>query len=69
MEFNPLSLLILKFHGRSTAVIRQLCIRYEVSRPCRSLSPFDLGLDRVAGTGHPTGRTAQLSNPAGRSHR
>ena len=32
MEFNPLSLLILKFRGRSVAVFRDHCIRHEVSR-------------------------------------
>jgi len=68
MAFNPLSLLILRFRGRSVAVIRHRCGRYEVSRPCHCLSPFVHEFHRAAGTGHPTGRTAQLSNPTGRSH-
>ena len=33
MSFNPLSLLILKFRGRSVAVFRDHCTRYEVSPP------------------------------------
>ena len=32
MAFDPLSLLILKFRGRSVAVFRSLCIDYDVSR-------------------------------------
>jgi hypothetical protein len=39
MAFEPLSLLILKFRGRSVAVFRALCADYDVSRP-RSLSLF-----------------------------
>jgi len=33
MSFNLLSLLVLKFRGRSVAVFRDHCTRYEVSRP------------------------------------
>ena len=33
MAFDPLSLLILKFRGRSVAVFRDRCADYDVSRP------------------------------------
>lgn len=34
MSFNTLSLLFLKFRGRSVAVFRDHCVHYEVSHPC-----------------------------------
>ena len=40
MAFNPLSLLILKFRGRSVAVFRNLCTDYDVS--CSVYSNSDI---------------------------
>ena len=56
MAFNPLSLLVLKFHGRSVVVFRDHCTRYEVSRPTVNYR-FVRWSDRVAGTEHPSRRT------------
>jgi hypothetical protein len=32
MDFDPLTLLTLKYRGRSVAVFREHCLRHEVSR-------------------------------------
>ena len=42
MAFNPLSLLVLKSRGRSVAVFRDHCTRYEVSRPTNSCRQFPM---------------------------
>jgi len=63
--FNPLSLLILKFHGRSVAVFRDHCTRYDVRRPTIRY-PYVRWSHRVAGTEHPSRRKEQLRIPAGR---
>jgi len=65
MAFNPLSILVLKFRGRSVAVLRDHCSFYGVSRPAISFR----WSDRVAGTEHPSRRTEQLPRPTGRSNR
>jgi hypothetical protein len=44
MSFNPLSLLVLKFRGRSVAVLRDQCARYEVGRPTIKSSFFSYRL-------------------------
>jgi hypothetical protein len=50
MAFNPLSLLILKFRGRSVAVFRDQCLRHEVSHPWHrvALPRRASDLDRIA---------------------
>jgi len=71
MPFNPLSLLVLKFHGRSVAVFRDHCVRYEVSRPTINYH-FLRSSHRVVATERPSRRTAQLPIPPGcprRGHR
>jgi hypothetical protein len=35
MSYDPLTLLILKYRGQSIAVIRENCLRHEVSRAAR----------------------------------
>ena len=71
MAFSTLSLLFLKFRGRSAAMFRNRYIHYELSRlyilrPSRSPRCQS---NRAAGTGHRSSRTAQLPTPAGRSYR
>jgi hypothetical protein len=39
MKYDPMSLLILRFHGRSVAVVRAFCSDYEVSRRLHRQSP------------------------------
>jgi hypothetical protein len=59
-KFNPLSLLFLKFRGRSVAVLRDHCTYYDVSRPHQS--PVAVPDSRpLMATEYHHGRTAQLA--------
>jgi hypothetical protein len=66
-KFDPLSLLILRFRGRSVAVLRDHCPDYEVSRPhqqSRVAFPEDQRLITPLSTEYHRDRTEQLATLA-----
>jgi len=71
MSFNPLSVLNLKFRGRTVAVSRNQCSHYEVRPRPPLLVPLSPGLivAPLATKGHHRGSSAQLPIPAGCSCR